>query len=266
MFRVKDSLHVNAPIDRCFLLSTSIDLVRETIGLKPVAGKRSGLVVDGDQLLWRGWKFGLPGAGQGEVLLRVSATRANPIDYKMRTGAAKAMFPVEFPGILGRDVAGIVRAVGPGVSGFAAGDRVFALALRTYAELCVVKADALAKIPDGMDLPRAGALPLVLQTGEQLIRLGTGITAGQTVLVAGLQQGGVYASVVGPPANAALHPTVKVVPVGAVPDSERLVALAEEVHAGRLVIPINRMLPLAEAGEGQAAAEKGLPGKVLLLV
>ena len=60
MFRVKESMHVNAPADRCFLLSTNIGLVEKTIGLKPVEGKTSGLVVGGDQLVWRGWKFGLP--------------------------------------------------------------------------------------------------------------------------------------------------------------------------------------------------------------
>jgi ligand-binding SRPBCC domain-containing protein len=60
MFRLKESIHVNAPIDRCFLLSTSIALVEKTLHMKPVSGKTSGLIVQGDQLLWRGWKFGLP--------------------------------------------------------------------------------------------------------------------------------------------------------------------------------------------------------------
>jgi ligand-binding SRPBCC domain-containing protein len=60
MFRLKESIHVNAPADRCFLLSTSIELVQKTIQLTPVEGKTSGLIVDGDQLVWRGWKFGLP--------------------------------------------------------------------------------------------------------------------------------------------------------------------------------------------------------------
>lgn len=60
MFRLKESIHINAPIDRCFLLSTSIELVQRTIGLTPVSGKTSGLIVDGDQLVWRGWKFGVP--------------------------------------------------------------------------------------------------------------------------------------------------------------------------------------------------------------
>ncbi len=60
MFRLKDSIHVNAPLDRCFLLATSVDLVRETLQLTPVEGKTSGLIVGGDRLVWRGWKFGLP--------------------------------------------------------------------------------------------------------------------------------------------------------------------------------------------------------------
>ncbi len=60
MFRLKESVHVNAPVDRCFLLSTSIALVEKTIGMKPVEGKTRGLITMGDQLVWRGWKFGLP--------------------------------------------------------------------------------------------------------------------------------------------------------------------------------------------------------------
>ncbi len=60
MFQVKESIYVQAPRDRVFLLSTSIALVQEILGMRPVSGKITGLVVDGDQLLWRGWKFGLP--------------------------------------------------------------------------------------------------------------------------------------------------------------------------------------------------------------
>ena len=86
-----------------------------------------------------------------------------------------------------------------------------------------------------------------------------------TLLLTKVKQGGVYASVVGPPKNASMHPTLHVEPVGCVPDPEHLLLLANEVKAGRLKIPIDRMIPLAEAGEGQAAAEKGGLGKILLL-
>ena len=279
-----------------------------------------------------------PVAGEGEVLVRVSATSVNPVDYKMRSGEAKERFPVAFPGILGRDVSGVVRAVGPGVKGFEPGDFVFALAWHTYAELCVVKATELAKLPEGMDVPEAAALPLVTLTGEQLVRIGTGVKQGETILIAGavggvgrsavwaarqagakviagvrkhqlkeaeslhadhvlalddehamaglgvidavadavggktaelllmkVKQGGVFASVLGPPHNADLHPTVKVVPVRCEPDPSTMVKMAEEVKAGRLVIPIDRMMGLEDAGEAQAAAAKGGIGKVLLL-
>jgi ligand-binding SRPBCC domain-containing protein len=60
MFILKDSIHINAPIERCFLLSTNIELVRRTLGMEPVGGKTEGMVGEGDRVVWRGWKFGLP--------------------------------------------------------------------------------------------------------------------------------------------------------------------------------------------------------------
>jgi NADPH:quinone reductase-like Zn-dependent oxidoreductase len=85
------------------------------------------------------------------------------------------------------------------------------------------------------------------------------------MLLGKVKPGGVFASVVGAPGNAALHPTVKVEAVVMQADAERIRALAEAVAAKRLVIPIDRMVPLAEAGEAQAAAAKGGIGKILLL-
>jgi len=279
-----------------------------------------------------------PVPGEGEVLVRVAATSVNPIDYKMRSGAAKNLFPVEFPAILGWDIAGIVRDVGPGVSQFKPGDKVMGVAPKAYAELVVVPAKELTLVPDKLDLVKAAALPLVVRTGEQLITQGTKIQAGQTVLVTGavggvgrsavwtakkagakviagvkksqmkeaatlgadqvlalddaaavdklgfidavadtvdgetaqkllgkVKQGGVFASVVGPPANAKMHPTIRIEAVQSKPDAAMLRVIAEDVAAGRFVIPIDRMVPLADAGVAQAAAEKGGVGKILLL-
>ena len=280
-----------------------------------------------------------PEPGEGQVLVRVAAASINPIDWKMRSGAAKERFPVEFPAILGRDLSGTVRSVGAKVEGFAPGDKVMALAWKTYAELCVVNASDLVHVPEGMDLVEAAAVPLVTLTGEQLITLGTNIQKGQTVLVAGalggvgrsavftakqggavviagvrkaqkqeaqelgadevialdddsdlerlgfidavadtvngetaqkliakVKQGGVYGSVVGPPANAKLHPTVRVQPVMAKPDAAKLRWLAEQVAVGKLRIPIDRMVSLEDAANAHAAAEKGgVGGKILLL-
>ena len=55
-----DSILIAAPIDRCFLLSTHIDTVRQTLALTPVAGRTSGHILMGDRVTWRGWKFLFP--------------------------------------------------------------------------------------------------------------------------------------------------------------------------------------------------------------
>src|SRR6202046_4075536 len=125
-----------------------------------------------------------PVPGPGEVLVRAAASSGNPIDYKRRAGLTKDFSPLRFPGLIGVDVAGTVIKIGPGVEGFSVGDEVFAMADNTYAELCVVKAAALAKITKGLDLIEAAALPLVTVTGNQLLAA-TEIKAGQTVMVVG---------------------------------------------------------------------------------
>jgi len=278
-----------------------------------------------------------PVPGPGEVLVRVAATSVNPIDYKRRAGLTQDFYPLKFPGLIGVDIAGTVIKVGAGVDGFIVGDQVFAMADNTYAELCVVKSEVLAKVPKGLDLINAAALPLVTTTGNQLLTA-TGIRAGQTVLVVGaagnvgrsavftakargatviagilkkqmdeaktvgadqliatdddsaianlpvldavadtvggktaekliakVKPGGIYASVVGAPENAAKYPAVKVVPVFSKFDRKTLEFMAEAVRDGKLEIPISQKLPLSEAAEAQAAAEKGSVGKILLV-
>ena len=279
-----------------------------------------------------------PVAAPDQLLIRLAATSVNPIDYKLRSGAMKNFYPLELPTILGRDIAGIVRAVGSKVSGFQPGDKVIALGDHAYAELVVVSAADVAHLPEKLDLVKAAALPLVTTTGEQLITRGTKIQSGQTVLISGavgsvgrsavrtakkagamviagvrksqmkeaeaigadqvlaldddaalaklgfidavadtvggetaqkllgkVKQGGVFASVLGPPANAKMHPTVRIEAVQVKPDAGTLRTFAEDVAAGHFVIPIDRMVALAEAGQAQAAAEKGSAGKILLL-
>jgi NADPH:quinone reductase-like Zn-dependent oxidoreductase len=278
-----------------------------------------------------------PVPGRGEVLVRVAAASVNPIDYKRRAGLTKDFYPMHFPSLIGVDMAGTVVKVGPGVEAFTAGNRVFAMADNTYAELCVVKADVLADIPEGLDLIDAAALPLVTVTGNQLLAA-TGIEAGQTVMVVGavgnvgrsavftakdrgatviagvlkrqmeeaktvgadqvvatdddpaianlplldavadtvggktaeklitkVKLGGAYSSVVGAPQNAAKYPSVKVVPVFSHFDRSTLQFMAEAVRDGKLMIPIGPKLPLSQAADAQAAAEKGGIGKILLL-
>jgi NADPH:quinone reductase-like Zn-dependent oxidoreductase len=84
-------------------------------------------------------------------------------------------------------------------------------------------------------------------------------------LIAKVKPGGVYSSVVGAPLNAAKYPSVKVVPVFSHFDRGTLQFMAEAVRDGKLVIPISQKLPLSEAAEAQATAEKGAIGKILLI-
>ena len=84
-------------------------------------------------------------------------------------------------------------------------------------------------------------------------------------LIAKVKPGGVFASVVGAPQNAAEYPSVKVAPVFSKFDRKTLEFMAEAVRDGKLVIPISQTLPLSEAAQAQAAAEKGGIGKILLV-
>jgi len=145
-----------------------------------------------------------PVAGPGEVLVKVAAAGINPIDIAQRSGAAKDFTPIQFPAILGWDGAGIVAKLGEGVSGLAVGERVALLAFHTYAELVAGKAELFVRVPDGLDLIDAAALPLVTQTGSQLISVGSGAKEGNTVLVSGAV-GGVGRSAVYTAKNLGAH-------------------------------------------------------------
>jgi uncharacterized protein (TIGR02246 family) len=82
-----------------------------------------------------------------------------------------------------------------------------------------------------------------------------------------VKPGGVFASVLGPPADASKFPKVKVVPVYTVPDPKILLLMADAVKTGKLVIPIGKRLPLADAGKAQSDVAEGLAhGKVLLVM
>jgi NADPH:quinone reductase-like Zn-dependent oxidoreductase len=124
-----------------------------------------------------------PQISGGSVLIAAAAASVNPIDWKMRSGARQKDFPLSFPAILGRDVSGIVRAVGANVKHFKPGDRVLALSNATYAELVAVDDSDVTQLPEGLDLADAAAIPLIALTGDQLVRLATNVQKGQIVLV-----------------------------------------------------------------------------------
>jgi NADPH:quinone reductase-like Zn-dependent oxidoreductase len=126
-----------------------------------------------------------PQVSGGTVLIEAAAASVNPIDWKLRSGMRRKDFPLAFPAILGRDVSGVVRAVGTNVEHFKPGDRVLALFNATYAELVAVDDSDVTHLPDGVDLADAAAIPLVALTGDQLVRLATNVQSGQVVLVTG---------------------------------------------------------------------------------
>ncbi len=111
-----------------------------------------------------------PEPGPDEVLVKVAATSVNPIDWKIRSGAAKDRMPVKFPAILGRDVAGTVAKAGVNVRNPEPGQKVMGLVNGGYAEYLTARAEHLTVIPDGLELEQAAALPLVVTTGAQLIQ------------------------------------------------------------------------------------------------
>ena len=127
----------------------------------------------------------MPVPAAGEVLVKTIAVSINPIDWKLRRGDLKEMMPLAFPAILGRDLSGEVVAVGEGVIGLTAGDSVFGLVNRSYAEYVVCKPEDVAKTPEGLDPIDAAALPLVLLTGAQVIEVGIRPSPGQVILVTG---------------------------------------------------------------------------------
>lgn len=111
-----------------------------------------------------------PEPGPDEVLVKVAATSVNPIDWKLRSGAAKERNPVELPAILGRDVAGTVVKMGTNVRNPEPGQKVMGVVNGSYAEYVAARAEHLTVIPDGLDMEQAAALPLVVTTGAQLIQ------------------------------------------------------------------------------------------------
>ena len=125
-----------------------------------------------------------PKLNAGEVRIKVAATSVNPVDFKIRSGAAKAMFPQKFPAILGRDVSGEIVELGAGVTDFKKGDKVLAFVEHSYCEEVAIPASIVARLPEGMNLQEAGVLPLVLTTGAQLVEH-TNVQKGQTILVTG---------------------------------------------------------------------------------
>jgi NADPH:quinone reductase-like Zn-dependent oxidoreductase len=280
-----------------------------------------------------------PELSDDAVLIEAAATSVNPIDWKIRSGARQKDFPLKLPAILGKDVSGVVRAVGRNIRTFKPGERVLAMSNATYAQFVAVEGSIVTHLPDGLDLIDAAAIPLIALTGDQLVRGAARAQTGQTLLVSGalgsvgraavhsakklgakviagvrarqipeakmlgvwdtlaidddaaiaafalvdgvadtvggetaaklfgrVKTGGSfgYASVL-PDGVPQRNATVTVTRVFARPDASKIREFADDIRDGKFLLPIGRRLPLRDAGDAQALAQKGGAGKIVLL-
>ena len=141
-----------------------------------------------------------PAPGPGEVQVRVSVASLNPIDFKLREGLYRFIGKPARPAITGKDFAGRVSALGAGVTGFAAGQRVFGSVdpmggSGSCAETLVIGTGLLAATPEGVSDETAACLPVASGTALQaLVRIAQ-LRSGQSLLVTGAS-GGVGSSAV----------------------------------------------------------------------
>ncbi|MDR2997594.1 MAG: NADP-dependent oxidoreductase [Microbacterium sp.] len=123
-----------------------------------------------------------PVPGEGEVVVRIEAAGVNPIDTKQR-GGVRPLPPLTEPRHVGFDGAGTITQIGPGVSGFAVGDRVAIRdTLGTYATLLAVPVAHLAHLLDGVTAAEGAALAIPVGTAYQALR-SLRVAKGETLLV-----------------------------------------------------------------------------------
>lgn len=132
-----------------------------------------------------------PTAAAGQVLVRVQAAGVNGLDWKVREGYVRDAFPLQLPTVLGIELAGIVEAVGAGVTRLRKGDRVMGSlgGLGAYAELVAVAEANLALVPDALGFVEAAALPVAAVAAWQSLHFAGPLRAGQRILIHGAAGG-----------------------------------------------------------------------------
>jgi NADPH2:quinone reductase len=121
-----------------------------------------------------------PAPGVGEILIRVHASGVNFIDVYYREGRYKAPLPF----VLGGEGSGVIEALGNDVTGFSVGDAVaWTGPLGSYAELAVVKAGSLVKVPEGLSLDTAAAMMMQGVTAHYLAYSTFQLKPGDTALI-----------------------------------------------------------------------------------
>jgi NADPH:quinone reductase-like Zn-dependent oxidoreductase len=134
-----------------------------------------------------------PEPGSDGILIRVAAAGVNPADCLLRSGGLRFVARQKMPFVPGADVAGVVEAVGPGVTRFRAGDPVYAMLPNTagggYAEYAVATEGTVAVMPPGLAFEEAAGVPLASLTALQALRDEANLAAGNHVLVNGASGG-----------------------------------------------------------------------------
>lgn len=127
-----------------------------------------------------------PVPGPGQLLVAVRAAGVNPVDWKQRTGYARpGQRARDLPAVFGNEVAGVVEATGPDVTGFAPGDEVFGNPVAGgYAEYALLPVAVTARKPAGVSFPDAAALPVAAATAYDGVRQ-LGLSAGAVLVVTG---------------------------------------------------------------------------------
>src|SRR4051794_38091188 len=139
-----------------------------------------------------------PTPADNEVLVRVHASAANPVDNSIAAGMLAQMgVEYEYPVVLGRDYAGVVEQTGAAVTGYEPGDQVFGFVLHAnptaragaWSELITVTEElSIAPVPEGVDLAVAGAAPLAGITAITAVDA-LDLAEGDVLLVAGATGG-----------------------------------------------------------------------------
>src|SRR5581483_7315492 len=136
----------------------------------------------------------VPEPGPGEVRLRVRAASANPVEWHLVRGEpflVRLLNGLRGPkdARVGADVAGVVEAVGAGVTALAPQDAVFGTAAGSFAELAIAKVDRVARKPEAITYEQAASIPIAGCTALQALRDHGRLQAGQRVLVIGAAGG-----------------------------------------------------------------------------
>ncbi|MFF7892471.1 NAD(P)-dependent alcohol dehydrogenase [Streptomyces sp. NPDC007907] len=172
---------MNEPVATAGGARTMAAVVQERYGAEPEAVLRTA-------------RLARPGIGPGEVLVRVRASSLDRGTWHLMAGLPYAIRPVsglrrpKLPNP-GRNIAGVVEAVGSDVTGFATGDEVYGTAVAAFAEYAAARPDRIAPKPTGLTFEEAATVPVSALTALQAVRDKGKVRESQQVLITGAAGG-----------------------------------------------------------------------------